>query len=144
MLMKVSGLVRLTRDVELVYGNSGTAIAKVGIASSEKYGEKETQLFLDAVAFGKQAENLQKYAGTKGTQIYLTGKLQTESWEKDGQKRSKTSMVIEGFDFVSNKQSNSHSEQPVNNSQPQYSNAPQGGQAKPFPEMEVDSDTVPF
>jgi len=101
-LAKVTGLFRLTRDAELRYSGSGSAVLKLGLACSEKFGDKETQLFIDATAFGKPAEIINQYAGTKGTQIFLTGKLQTESWEKDGQRQSKTTMVIDGFDFVSN------------------------------------------
>lgn len=111
-LAKVSGLFRLSRDLELRYAASGTAIAKLGLVSSEKYQDKETTLFLDAVCFGKMGEVINQYAGTKGTQIYLYGKLQTENWQDNqGQNRSKVSMVIEGFDFVANK--------PSNNQQPQ-------------------------
>ena len=144
MLMKVSGLVRLTKDAQLRYTDNGTAILNLQIASSEKYGEKETQLFLDAVAFSKPAEIIHQYAGTKGTQIYLTGKLQTESWTtQDGQKRSKNSMVIEGFDFVSNKQSNSHDNHNVNNSQPQQQPQQSNYQQQSM-EYDADSSEVPF
>lgn len=102
-LAKINGLFRLTRDIEVQYTAGGTAVGKLGLASSEKYKEKETQLFLDATAFGKVSEIIAQYAGTKGTQIYLSGKLQTESWDdkNTGQKRHKTVMIIEGFDFVS-------------------------------------------
>ncbi len=92
---------RLTRDAELKYSQSGSAILKLSLAASEKFGEKETQLFIDATVFGKQAEIISQYAGEKGTQIFISGKLQTESWDKDGVKQYKTSMVVEGFDFVS-------------------------------------------
>ena len=101
MLCKVNGLFRLTRDAELIYGNSGTAILKLGLACSEKFKEKETQLFIDAVAFGKPAEIISQYAGTKGTQIFISGKLQTEQWQNQaGEKRSKVSMIVESFEFV--------------------------------------------
>lgn len=102
-LAKISGLFRLTRDAELKYSGDNKPILKMGLACSEKFGDRETQLFIDATAFGKPAEILNSYAGSKGTQIYLFGKLQTESWvdQQSGDKRSKTSMIVEGFDFVS-------------------------------------------
>jgi single-strand DNA-binding protein len=102
-LPKVNGLFRLTRDAELKYSQEGKAILKIGLACSEKFGDKETQCFLDATVFGKMAEIISQYAGEKGTQIFLNGKLQTETWQdKDsGQNRSKQSMIVEGFDFVS-------------------------------------------
>ena len=111
-LCKVNGLFRLTRDSELKYTQDGKAIAKLGLACSEKFGDKETQLFLDATAFGKPAEILSQYAGTKGTQIFLSGKLQTDMWEKEGVKQSKISMVVEGFDFVSGQSKSDNQQAP--------------------------------
>lgn len=119
-LAKINGLFRLTRDAEIVHTQSGSSITKLGLACSEKYKDKETQLFLDAVAFGKVGEIISQYAGQKGTQIYLNGKLQTESWQdkQSGQNRSKVSMTIEGFDFVGGQ----------NNQQPQQGQAYQAPQ----------------
>lgn len=104
-LAKIQGLFRLTRDMEMVTTQSGVTIGKLGLACSEKYKEKETQLFIDATVFGKPAEIISQYAGSKGTQIFLTGKLQTEQWQdQQGQKRSKVSMTVEDFSFVSGQQ----------------------------------------
>ena len=125
MLAKIQGLFRLTRDAELIYAQSGSAILKLGLACSEKYKEKETQLFIDAVAFGKAGELISQYSGQKGKQIFLTGKLQTEKWvdNASGQNRSKVSMVIEDFSFVSDG-SNANQGQPQQSyqqqQQPQY------------------------
>jgi len=102
-LPKICGLFRLTRDSELRISSSGKNILKMGLACSEKYADSETQLFIDATVFGKQAEIISQYAGEKGTQIFISGKLQTEQWtdQQSGEKRSKISMIVEGFDFVS-------------------------------------------
>jgi len=109
MLCKCNGLFRLTRDMEITQTSSGMAIGKLGLACSEKYKDKETVLFLDATSFGKQAEILNQYAGTKGTQIYLSGKLQTDSWtDKEGNKKSKTVMIVEGFEYRTKKHSHDH------------------------------------
>jgi len=133
MLCKCCGLFRLTRDMELSYTASGMAIGKLGLACSEKYKDKETVLFLDATSFGKQAEILKQYAGTKGTQIYLTGKLQTDSWtDKEGNKKSKTVMIIEGFDFVSNKEA-----------QPQKKEMPPVYREN-IPADDIDESSIPF
>jgi single-strand DNA-binding protein len=106
MLAKIQGVFRLTRDLELKYLQDGTPVAKLGLACSEKFKEKETQLFLEASIFGKASEVLSQYAGAKGTQIFLTGKLKTEQWEKDGQKHSKVVMMIEDFQFIGSKDDN--------------------------------------
>ncbi|MCW8932187.1 MAG: single-stranded DNA-binding protein [Gammaproteobacteria bacterium] len=106
MLAKIQGVFRLTRDLELKFLSDGAQVAKLGLACSEKYKDKETQLFLEASVFGKVAELLSTYAGTKGTQIFLTGKLKTEQWEANGQKHSKVVMMIEDFQFLGSNQSN--------------------------------------
>jgi len=148
-LPKLNGLFRLTRDAEIIHTQSGSTITKLGLASSEKYKDKETQLFIDAVAFGKTGEIISQYAGNKGTQIFLSGKIQTESWEKDGKKNYKTSFTIESFDFVSGQ-----SQQPQQRQAPQveYQN-PQGQQVPPPqrqqaqypPAIDIDMDSeVPF
>ena len=143
MLAKINGLFRLTRDLELRYGTNGNAIAKLGLACSEKFGEKTTQLFIDGVAFGKSGEILNQYAGTKGTQIFLCGKLQTESWDKDGVKQYKTSMVIESFDFVGSKQDN-QSQGQQNKGQQQSYQQPQQQTQQRIPEIDIDEDEIPF
>ncbi|MFA5040049.1 MAG: single-stranded DNA-binding protein [Bdellovibrionales bacterium] len=105
-LPKTYGLFRLTRNADLKYTQDGKPILKMGLVASEKYADRETQCFIDATVFGKMAETINTYAGEKGTQIFLTGKLQTETWETDGQRRSKNSMIVEGFDFVSKPKGN--------------------------------------
>ena len=152
-LPKINGLFRLTRDAELIYTQSGAGILKLGLASSEKYKDKETQLFIDAVAFGKTGEIINQYAGKKGTQIFLSGKIQTDSWEKEGKKQYKTSMVVESFDFVSNKQQNQAPQQQAQQNQApqqqaQQHQAPQKHtdyQTKQVPEIDIDeNDSLPF
>lgn len=133
-LAKANGLFRLSRDMELVYTQSGTCVGKLGLVASEKYKDKETTLFLDATAFGKTAEILNQYAGTKGTQIFLSGKLQTDQWQdQQGNNRSKVTMVIESFDFVSgqNKQNNNRQQNGYQQQQPQ--SYAQGANGKQIP-----------
>ena len=141
-LAKISGLFRLTRDAELRYGQNGSAILKMGLACSEKFGDRETQLFIDATAFGKPAEILNSYAGSKGTQIYLFGKLQTESWvdQQSGDKRSKTSMIVEGFDFVSKGDHRSGE----NNRSDYTHQEPRQMPENNLPEIDINEDEIPF
>ena len=143
-LFKVCGLCRLTRDAELKYSQDGKAILKMGIVSSEKFGDKESQCFLDATAFGKQAEIINEWAGTKGTQIFISGKLQTETWtDKDsGQNRSKQSMIVESFDFVS-KPKDTGEKQPYQMPEPQYEKKPMP-ENNNLPEIDINEDEIPF
>ena len=134
MLAKVSGIFRLTRDAELKNTSSGMAIVKVGLACSEKYKDKETTLFIDATCFGKQAEVLNQYAGTKGTQIYIVGKLQTEQWQsKEGINKSKIAMMIEGFEFIGSKAAKTEKPE-IKHEQIQ----------KPAADTDIDEDEIPF
>ena len=83
---------RLTKDAELKYTNAGTALVKFSLAqsSSVKRGEsweKKTAYF-EITFWGKRAEGLAKYLA-KGQQVAISGKLDFEQWEQDGQRRSK-------------------------------------------------------
>lgn len=141
MLAKISGVFRLTRDAELRYTASGVAILKVGLACSEKYKDKETQLFIDGTAFGKSGELINQYAGSKGTQIFIAGKLQTDMWEKDGQKQSKISIQIEDFQFLGS----NGSQQGGNYTQrgTQQGNAPKQRQAPVYEYQNASGQTTP-
>jgi len=111
MLAKINGVFRLTRNAEIRYLTNSTALVKLSLVNSEKYKDKETILYIDAVAFGKAAELINQYSGMKGNQISLAGKLQTESWvDNNQQKRSKISMVIEDFEFIGSRENNQNLE----------------------------------
>lgn len=95
----------LTRDPELSYTPSNTAICKLGLASNRKFkrsdGEQgEETLFIDATAFGKQAEVLNQYL-TKGRKVFIEGRIKLDQWtDKEGNKRSKHCVVVESFEFI--------------------------------------------
>ena len=102
--MFVNGLVRLTRDSELTFTKSGTALLKMGLAYDLGFGENKKSCFIDAVLWGKQGESAKDYL-KKGTQISIeSGELVFDEWKKDGQKRSKHSVKIVNFKFAGGKQ----------------------------------------
>jgi single-strand DNA-binding protein len=84
---------RITRDPELRYTPSGTAVCNLRLASSRRYkdrsGEwKDDSTFINVVVWGKTAENCGEYL-KKGSAVMVEGRLQSRSWEtEDGQKRS--------------------------------------------------------
>lgn len=103
----------LTRAVELSYTPAQVEVATFGLAVNKKYttkaGEKkDSVLFIDCVCFGKNAINLNKYT-SKGSPILISGELQLDSWEKDGQKYSKHKVLVQSFQFLG---SPKQSEQP--------------------------------
>ena len=104
-LNKVLLIGNLTRDPELRYIPSGTAVANFGLATNRVYttqdGErKEEVCFVDIVVWGKTAENCANYL-SKGRPVFIEGRLQFDSWEtEDGQKRSKLRVVADRVQFL--------------------------------------------
>ena len=78
----------LTRDAELKYTNTGTAICNFSLAVNEKYGDKDYASYFDFTIWGKFAEAVNQYL-LKGLPIAVTAKAKQERWEQDGNKRSK-------------------------------------------------------
>ncbi|MBI1926202.1 single-stranded DNA-binding protein [Candidatus Poribacteria bacterium] len=107
---KVILMGNLTRDPELKYLPSGTAVAKLGLAVSRTYtdrqsGEKKEEVcFVDLEAWGKTAEAMNEYL-SKGRPVLIEGHLRYRTWETDeGQKRSKHEVFVERFEFVGSRQ----------------------------------------
>lgn len=99
---------RLTRDVEMKQSQSGTAYARVGIAVTRPFKKDETDFF-NVIAFGKTAEFLGKYF-EKGSRILIEGRIQTSSYEKDGEKRNYFDIVAEQIEFADSKPKQNKSE----------------------------------
>ena len=94
---KVILIGNLTRDPEVKYTPQGTAVAKIGIATNERFKDKDGQWqdrpeYHNIVAWQRLAEIAGEYL-KKGSKVYIEGRLQTSSWEKDGQKHYKTEVV---------------------------------------------------
>lgn len=96
---------RLTRDPELRYTPSGTAVTSFSVASSRSYrgqdGEwKQAVAYVNAVAWDKQAVLINEYL-KKGSAVFLEGRLNSRSWETDeGQKRSVLEVRAERVQFL--------------------------------------------
>ena len=109
MYNKVIMIGNLTRDIELKYLPSGSAVANGAIATSHKYkmqsGEqKEEVCFIDFSVFGKQGEVLNQYV-RKGSKVMLEGRLILEQWndQATGAKRSRHTLRVENFKFLDSK-----------------------------------------
>jgi single-strand DNA-binding protein len=91
---------RTGQDPEIKYAPSGTAICNFSIAVGYKYKEEESTEWVRVVAFGKLAELIGEYV-QKGKQLYVSGRMQTRSWEdKDGNKRYTTEIVANNVQFL--------------------------------------------
>ena len=133
----VSLVGRLTKDIELKYTGSQTAVATGTLAVNRQFknanGERETD-FINIVAWRKTAETIANYT-SKGSQIGITGRIQTRSYEgNDGKRVYVTEVVAETVMLLDGKS---------NNQQPQ----PQQKQEKLFNNsnpMDVDTLNLPF
>jgi single-strand DNA-binding protein len=110
MFNKIILVGNLTRDIELRYSQSGSAIAKTAIATSRKFtsnGEKKEEVcFVDITFFGRSGEVANQYL-RKGSKILVEGRLNFEQWvDQNGQKRSKHSVIAETMQMLDSKGDN--------------------------------------
>jgi len=102
---KVIILGRLGKNPELRNTSSGTSVTSISVATNESWLDKqqnkqERTHWHNVVLWDKLAENAYKYL-TKGSVIYLEGKLQTRSWEdKEGKKQYATEIVANQMQYV--------------------------------------------
>ena len=103
-LNKVLIIGNLTRDPEKRVTPSGTAVVELRMAVNRKFksstGEdREEVCYLDVAVWGRTGENCAEYL-RKGSSALIEGRLKMDQWEKDGQKRSKISIVAENVQFM--------------------------------------------
>ena len=155
MINSVNLVGRLTRDVELRVSQSNVAVASFTLAVNRQFksanGEREAD-FINCVAFKKTAEILNQYAG-KGSQIGVTGSIQTRNYEnKDGQRVYVTEVIANNIALLDSKGSNSSADGQQSDS---YTNAYGGNkQASQAPDenpfanskgpVSIDDSQLPF
>ena len=94
---------RLTKDVDIRYSNSQTAVGRFSLAVDRHDKDKNCD-FINCIAFGKSAENLEKYV-KKGNKVAINGRIQTGSYtNKEGKTVYTTDVVAERVEFVESKQ----------------------------------------
>ena len=94
----------LTRDPELRAIPSGQQVASFAVATNRTWNDpngerKESVEFHEIVAWGKLGELAAQYLA-KGRKVMVIGRLQTQSWEKDGVKRQRTEIVASDINFL--------------------------------------------
>jgi single-strand DNA-binding protein len=153
MYNKVILIGNLTRDIELRYTPSGTAVAKFGLATNRVYTDpvtkekKQEVMFIDITVFGRAAETANQYL-RKGSQVLVEGRLSLNQWtDQTGQKRSKHEIIAENVKFLGGRDNNNS--QPMQNTQPQPQQ-PQYNQPQPQAEnnnvasIDIDEEEIPF
>ncbi len=156
----------LTRDIEIRYTQSGSAIGSTAIATSRKFksatGEqKEEVLFIDLTFFGRTAEIANQYL-RKGSKVLVDGRLKLDQWTaQDGSKRSKHTVTVENLQMLGSRDDaaqagggygapagdySAPSAPTESYSQPA---APAAAQSAPeptpnIPEIDISEDEIPF
>lgn len=137
----------LTRDPELSYLPSGTAICKLGLAVSRRFrdkdgNQKDETCFVDLTAFGRQAEVINQYM-TKGRPILIEGRLSYRQWtDKEGKNRSKLEVVVDNFTFLGSGPGQAGGQ---GGSQGNWQRSPSGGRPAPAaPSAPPDDEPPPI
>ncbi len=148
----------LTRDVEIRYTPSGSAISKVGIATNRRYksstGEqKEEVMFIDLTFFGRTAEIANQYL-KKGSKVLVEGRLVFEQWTaQDGSKRSRHSVTVENMQMIDSRSdsaatgygsASSHAGEDIPARSDHQSAENDSSREVDVPEIDIDEEEIPF
>lgn len=151
-LNKVFLMGNLTRDPEVRYIPSGTAVADLGVAVNERYKDRdsgewrEKPVFVDVTVWRRQAETCAEYL-SKGSPVMIEGRLQLDQWEnKEGQKRSKLKVLADRVQFLPGGSSRGGGRPSGGGGAQQPSAGAPAGGAGNFPDSatETDDDDLPF
>jgi len=138
----------LTRDPELKSLPSGIALASFGLATNRRFKDKdgnwtEQPEFHNIVVFGRQAETSAQYL-KKGASALIEGRIQTRSWEKDGQKNYRTEIVAERVQFAGGKSGGSSSAPQSREDTAPSKESPSNEAGIDYPQEDINPDDIPF
>lgn len=141
---KVILIGNLGQDPEIRYMSDGTAVANFSLATSETWKDRQTGEKKERtewhriVAWRQLGEFCGKYL-SKGRQVYVEGKLQTRSWEKDGVTRYTTEIVASEVQFVGS----ANRDDSAGRGRPAGNQVPDRGYPEP-PMADMPQDDIPF
>lgn len=148
MFNKIIIVGNLTRDVDLKYLPSGSALATIGLASNRKYKKQDGSLgeevcFVDVKLFGRTAEVANQYL-KKGSQILIEGRLTLESWtDQSGAKKSRHTITAESMQMLGSK-SSPNTDYQANKTNDDMSNYDNKSHEKDIPQIDINDDEIPF
>jgi single-strand DNA-binding protein len=147
-LNKVFIIGNLTRDPEIKALPSGSKVCSFSIATNRNFKDKdgnrqESTEFHNIVVFGRTAELVAQYL-KKGSQAYVEGRLQTRSWEQNGEKKYRTEIVAETVQFGSRPGAGSSSSGAPASSKQSAPAAVETGEKIEYPSEEINPDDIPF
>lgn len=134
------GNITKTPELRSIPG-SNTTVARTGLAVNRKYKEKEEVMFVDIVAFGRNAEVMGEYIA-KGSPLLIEGRLSMNSWEQpDGTKRVRHEVIVDTFQMIGSKKDSRDSDDYSDSYQSNSNDT--SSSSKDQPDM-IDEDDVPF
>lgn len=143
----------ITRDPEIRYTPTGTAVTDLGLAVNESYKNKagelvETTTFVDVVVWGRQAETCGEYL-SKGSPALIEGRLQLDQWQTDaGEKRSRLRVRADRVQFLGRPRRGEAGDAPEGGGAPRAGRQavppPPADEAPAGPEEHVDNENLPF
>ena len=92
----------LGKDPEARFTASGLAVTNFSIAVNSGYGDKKRTDWFDVTCFNKMAETMGNCLN-KGSKVLVSGRIQIDKWDKDGQKYSKPVVIAEQIEFLDSK-----------------------------------------
>ena len=132
----------ITRDIDLRHTQSGLAVTELGLAVNDRRKNQSGEWidetsFVDVTLWGRQAEVAGQYL-SKGAPVLIEGRLKLDSWEQEGQKRSKLRVVGERMQMLGGRSPGSRPTQGGGGSEySQSANTQVGGPPPP-------DDDIPF
>lgn len=139
----------LTRDPELKALPSGSKVCSFGVATNRIYKDKdgnrqEAVEYHNITVFSKLAELAGQYL-KKGQQVLVEGRIQTRSWETNGEKRSRTEIVADNIQFGNKNSGQTSTSKPAGSKPEANTEASQdGGDKIDYPTEEINPDDIPF
>lgn len=161
MFNKVILVGNLTRDPELRYLPSGSAVTNTAIATNRRYKKQdgspgEEVCFIDLTFFGRTAEIANQYL-KRGSKILVEGRLKLEQWtDQNGGKRSKHAVTVDNMQMLDSRGdganaqegsyqgSNNYNQNNTYNQPPKDEYKPQQPAENSIPDIDVDDDEIPF
>ena len=148
-LNKVMLIGRLGRDPELRYTPNGATVCNFSIATDESYKDSNGQMqdrteWHNIVIWRKLGEIAGQYL-KKGSLVYIEGKLQTRSWEQDGQKRYTTEVIATDMTMLGGKGESGGANMDMNQARPESSQSFNQSTPEKQPDMSLpEDDDLPF
>ena len=125
----------LTKDVEIKYTKSGTAVATSSIAVNHNYtdqtgGKKKSVMFIDITAFGRLAEIMNQYQ-RKGSKLAVTGRLDLQTWvDREGNNRQTHKVILDKMEMLDSAPKKSPKKSPKSPVE--------------YPALDINDDEIPF